>query len=203
MLTAFPIFYRTFCSGIDSALRWPTVEAQNRPLMRIDGLSSCTRRIPERFTIWAFHVSSRVQSGQLEIAGSRRIFLGLNIGVHREAAEHCELTCCVSPVPLMTDPAHPIVLAALALHETQDKRSNPNISTAGEHPANNSSALWSTLRRAFDGMVREVSILTYISPAHESILAGTTRPDRESRAWDGSRVFPSSRFRVLNVSPSM
>lgn len=62
----------------------------------------------------------------------------------------------------MTDPAHLIVLAALALHETQDKRSNPNIGTAGEHPANNSSALWSTLRRAFDGMVREVSILSYI-----------------------------------------
>jgi hypothetical protein len=95
MLTAFPIFYRTFCSGIDSALRWPTVEAQNKPLMRIDGPSSCIRRTPERFTIWAFHVSSRKQSGP-EIARSHRIFLGLNIGVHREAAEHCELIWCAT-----------------------------------------------------------------------------------------------------------
>lgn len=66
--------------------------------------------------------------------------LGMNIGVYREAAEHCEF--CVGRFRQVTA-ADPTVLAALSLHPS----GGPN------DPGSDSASLWFTLKRVLHDLV--------------------------------------------------
>jgi peroxin-5 len=118
----------------------------------------------------------------------------LNIGVHREAAEHCASRCLstdeVSPPPVERDTMGKriadrmiSVLAALSLH--------PNTEGAFE-----SSALWSTLRRALVALVRRPAVSeTQPEAAYPDLRAmltrtGSTPARRSGKARNGSRSVP-------------
>jgi hypothetical protein len=109
--------------------------------------------------------------------------------VNREAAEHCESNggCKTDQRGLMRNSAS-AVLAALALHETQRDRTDPNVDIAVDHPANNSSALWSTLRRAFDGMVSALDSFQHASRMVDLSQTSSSqdRPDLVEKAVVGT-----------------